>query len=252
MADYQRNLSLYVEDSQVAAGCRINLSAREVLSILPALHHVTIQDLSDLSIASLSEGRSLQVRSDDFVICSGTITEVYTHIDSGKKLTSVVFSPQLALWNASVSFSVPSGMPVRTTIEKILENSGTDLQLAGYAADNPALLRPQAFFGRAADALSVFAEMADADIFIGPAGVIVSGRNQKTPVTRIQESALLSEPIPVGKSLILSTIAVGLPLGTVAETEWKGMSYTGRIVSSFIQADNVSGPWKTELELELV
>ena len=260
MFDFHRDLHLFVNGQEIARGCRMILTARQSLNLRPALHHLEIYDLSDSSAAILSGASRLEVISGQSVLSAGEITEVYTRRASGKHLTSVVFSPGLSLWQSSVSLSLAAGMKVSDTVRALLAASvldtsavasGTTIPLAAYVAPDPVLSRPQAFFGRTCDALSMLAETADADIFISSAGVCVSGRQEREPQYTLPESDLLSEPVLTGNRMILSTSMFGWVPGMVIRTDWKGASRTGRIVSTLIQADNVSGPWKSELELEL-
>ena len=83
------------------------------------------------------------------------------------------------------------------------------------------------------------------------AGVCVSGRQAQDPQAVLPEKDLLSEPVRTGSRLIVNTAMMGWLPGMIIQVKWKGTAQTGRIVSAMIQADNVSGPWKSELELEL-
>ena len=109
----------------------------------------------------------------------------------------------------------------------------------------------QSFFGRACDALTLLAETADADAFLSPAGVAVSGRAARGPNVILSESDLLTEPLRTGNRIILSSAMLTWPLGSFLQYTWHGNTVTGRLVSRLLQADNRDGPWKSELELEI-
>ncbi len=251
MSDFTRDLHLFADGWEIGQGCRMILNALQSLTLRPALQHLEIYDLSDSSAAMLSGSSHLEVVSGKSVLSAGEITEVYTRRISGKRLTSIVFSPGLSLWQPSVSLSLSSGLKVSDTIRALLSASETQIPLAAYVAPDPVLSRPQAFFGRTCDALTCLAETVDADIFTSSAGVCVSGRQARDPQAVLPEKDLLSEPVRTGSRLIVSTAMMGWLPGMVIQVKWKGTAQTGRIVSALIQADNVSGPWKSELELEL-
>ena len=247
-----RDLHLFADGNEIAQGCHLFLAAEENLSLLPHLHHLEIEDLSDSSSALLSGARSLEVRNGNSILAFGAPVEHLTHSVSGKHLTSVVFSPGLSLWQSSVSLSLSPGMRVSETIRKLLETSGTEIPLAAFTADDFAFFRPQAFFGRACDAVSMLAESVDADAFLSSAGLCVSGRSPRAPAMIIPESALLSEPIFSGSRLLLTTFVLGWPTGAFVRVSWQGQNWAGRILSRLIQADNREGPWKSELEMEMI
>ena len=265
-----RDLHLFADGREIALGCRMALLAQETLTLRPAQHHLEIHDLSASSAALLSESRNLEVRSGHSILAFGEPAEVVTCLRSGRRLTSVVFSFGLSLWQSSISLSVSAGMKVSDTIRAILSaavpgaaarapdtsaaptaTSVPAIPLAAYTARDPVLTRPQAFFGRTCDALTLLAETADADIFLSSAGLCVSGKEERTPALFIPENTLLSEPVRTGDRLLLTTSVLGWPLGARARTELKGTELSGRPVSRLIQADNGDGPWKSELELEV-
>ena len=252
MEQFIRDLHVFLNDHEIAQGCHMLLTAQTTLTLRPALHHLDVYDLSDSSMAMLAGGGVLEVRTGISVLSRGEVTEHYTSRQKGKTITSIVFSPGLSLWSSSVSLSLSSGLKASDTMKALLAASGTGISLAAFAAEDAAFFRPQAFFGRICDALAVLAESVHADIFMAPAGVCASGRDQRAPSAAIPESSLLSVSPISGSSLILSTTMLDWLPGTVIQTKWQGSSITGRILSSLIQADNVSGPWKSELELGLV
>ena len=257
-----RDLRLYADDREIGKGCRMMLTARQDLTLRPALHHLEIIDLSDSSATMLTGAKFLEVRSGLSVLAFGEPIEVLTKTTQGKRITSAVFSPGLSLWRSSVSLSLPGGMTVTDTLRKLLaaasgiQDSGSnagfssDISLAAFTAENRVLSRPQAFFGRTCDALTLLAETVNADAFLSSAGLCVTGREAASPAFSMPESDLLSAPLMTGSHLIISVRMLTLNPGSWIRTEWKGVPYCGRIISSLIQADNHSGPWKSELELE--
>lgn len=251
MADIRRDLRLFADGQELAQGCRMTLTARLGLSLRPALHQLQIRELSESSAAMLSGARQIEVRSGNSVLAFGMLSEVLTRTSGGQRITDLVFSPGLSLWQSSVSLAVPAGMKVSETIRRLLTASGSGISLAAFAAEDVFFSRPQAFFGRTCDALSLMAETVHADAFISPAGLCISGRTQREPGLVLSKGDLLTTPIRTGNRLLLVTAMTGWQIGAFARIAWEEASWTGRLVSAFLQADNVSGLWKAELEAEL-
>lgn len=251
MPDFSRDLEIIADGNEIARGCRLRLTAETTLGLRPPLHRLEIHDLSESSAALLSGGRWLEVICGINALSVGEITEVFTRSENGQRLTTVIFSPGLSLWGSAVSLAVPAGLKVSDVLRRLLEASGTGMPLAAFAADDVCLSRPQAFFGRTCDALTLLAETADADVFFGTAGVCVSGRRPREAMYILTNRDLLSEPVLTGNRMIISTAMTGWTPGIWIEVIRQGSSRTGRIRACLVQADNREGPWKTELELEL-
>ena len=246
-----RNLRLFADGLEMAQGCRMTLTARSGVTIFPNLHRLKILDLSESSAATLSGARQIEVRSGNSILAFGRLIEALTRTSGGERITDLVFSPDFPLWQASVSLTVPAGMRASEAVLRLLIASESGMPLAAYAAMDYSPSRPQAFFGRACDALSLLAETVNADAFVSPSGLCISDRFPRNPGLFLSKADLLTEPIQTGSRLLLTTSMTSWQIGSFARVEWEGRSWTGRIVSSFLQADNVSGPWRAELELNL-
>ena len=274
---FTRDLHLFADDREIGQGCPMTLIARETLTLRPALHRLEIRNLSDSAAALLAAARYLEFRSGASVLAFGEPVDVLTHPVSGTRsgpsssaapsarseavastssaapfrLTEIVFSPGLTLWRSTVSLSMAAGLSVRDTARALLTASGAGVPLASCPTVGPALTRPQAFFGRTCDALTLLAETAEADAHLTAAGLCLSSRSRQEPSLLIPESALLTAPIQTGNRMLLTTAMLGWPLGAFARITWQGSAHTGRLVSRLIQADNREGPWQSQLELEL-
>lgn len=249
MPPFIRDLHLFADGREIAAGCPLRLEARESLTLRPALHHLEIRDLPPSPEALLARAKRVELRSGPSVLAFGEPLDCLTRTVAGRRITSLVFSPGLSLWTASLSLSLAAGMKVSDSLRAVLAACGAGVPLAAFAAEDRTLPRPQAFFGRACDALTTLAETADADVFLSPAGVCVSGRSPRDPVLILPEAALLCDPIPAGNRLIFSTSLLGWPLGAFVRISRGGRAWTGRLVSRLLQADNRDGPWRSELEM---
>jgi hypothetical protein len=54
-----------------------------------------------------------------------------------------------------------------------------------------------------------------------------------------------------GKKMILFTKVTGFRPGETMTLEWKGNTYEGLILERMTDADTISGPWNTQLLIEL-
>ena len=157
------------------------------------------------------------------------------------------FSPGLTLWESSVSLSLSAGIRLSDAVRQILKASGTGIQLVGFTGREMAFSRGQAFFGRAASALESLAAAADAFPWLSPAGLVLTGRSDRTVTLYLPADHLLSAPTAADHRILLSTAMVGWPSGAYVRYAWPGSAGEGRILSRSLDADNESGPWKSEL-----
>ena len=252
----------------------------ESMSLLPALYSLEIENLSEASEALLSAASIVEIHSgstdgsssksysinssrgvperasaslsghaDSSILASGSVLSVFPRIQSGRRILSVSFSPGWPLWQSAVSLSLTGGMRVSDTIRAILAASGTGVRLSAFLAEDRSLSRPQSFFGRACDALRLLAESVRARICLTPAGLCVVDPSLQSPTLFLPEDALRSDPVFLPGRCILSTDAVGWPLGTCLQFKWKGNSYKGLLSARMLNLDNGEGPWQSQLEV---
>ena len=250
MNQIQRELRLFADGREIGQGCHMLLQSRETLSLTLSLFLLDILDLSDSSEAQLSSAKSVELRSCGSVLGSGEILDVHSFGEKGQRFTTVIFSPLSGVWKKSVSLSLPAGMLISDAMREVLKAGGTEVSLAAFQAEDSRVSRPQSFFGRVCDVLFDLAAAADAYVFLTPAGICVQDRRPVPPTLTIPRSALLSAPDWMKGGAVLNTSVMGWPMGAWVQYEWQGTVRTGRLVSKMIDADNVTGPWKAELELE--
>ena len=227
----------------------MKMTLREEFSLLPQLFTMEIENLSESSVEKLANCREMVVRSNGSVLAVGDSIFCCPRWIDGRKVLAVSFSYGFRLWKASVSMSLAAGMKISDTIRAVLQASGTEIPMAGYTARDFALTRPQAFFGRACEALERLADSVDGRVGLTPAGVCVIGTEKVTPTVVMPEEELLSEPIFLKDRVILRTGIVGWPLGTDVKFAWKGNIRNGVIVSRMMDLDNAEGPWESQLEV---
>ena len=247
--DMRRDLHLFSDDMEIGQGCRMKVNIREEFSLMPQLFTMEIENLSDASVKLLANCREMAVRSNGSVLAMGDSIFCCPRWVDGRKVLAVSFSYGFRLWKASVSLSLAAGMKITDTIREVMKASGTGIPMAGYTARDFALSRPQAFFGRACEALERLADSVDGRIGLTPAGVCVIGTEKVTPTVMIPEEGLLSEPIFLKDRVILKTGIVGWPLGTCVQFTWKGNTWKGVIISRMLDLDNADGPWNSQMEV---
>ena len=245
----RRDLHLFADDTEIGQGCRMRITLREEFSLMPQLFHLEIENLSESSAEMLANCREMAVRSNGSVLATGDSIFCCPRWIDGRKIVSVSFSYGFRLWKASVSISLAAGMRISDTIREVLKASGTGIEMAGYTAKDFALTRPQAFFGRACDALERLADSVDGRVGLTPAGVCVIGMGEQTPTVVLPEDGLLSEPIFLKDRVILKTGIVGWPLGTGVKFRWNGADYQGVMMSRMLDLDNAGGSWESQIEV---
>jgi len=245
----RRDLHLFADDTEIGQGCRMRLALREEFSLMPQLFHLEIENLSESSAEMLANCREMAVRSNGSVLATGDSIFCCPRWIDGRKIVSVSFSYGFRLWKASVSISLAAGMRISDTIREVLKASGTGIEMAGYTAKDFALTRPQAFFGRACEALERLADSVDGRVGLTPAGVCVIGTEEVTPTVVMPEEELLSEPIFLKDRVILKTGIVGWPLGTCVRFRWNGADYQGVMMSRMLDLDNAGGSWESQIEV---
>jgi len=247
--DMRRDLHLFADDTEIGQGCRMRLTLREEFSLMPQLFHLEIENISESSAEMLANCREMAVRRNGSVLAVGDSIFCCPRWIDGRKVLAVSFSYGFRLWKASVSMSLAAGMKISDTIREVLKASGTGIEMAGYTAKDFALTRPQAFFGRACEALERLADSVDGRAGLTPAGVCVIGAGEQTPTVVMPEDGLLSEPIFLKDRVILKTGIVGWPLGTGVKFAWKGNIRKGIIVSRMMDLDNADGAWESQVEV---
>jgi len=245
----RRDLHLFADDTEIGQGCRMRLTLREEFSLMPQLFHLEIENISESSAEMLANCREMAVRRNGSVLAVGDSIFCCPRWIDGRKVLAVSFSYGFRLWKASVSMSLAAGMKISDTIREVLKASGTGIEMAGYTAKDFALTRPQAFFGRACEALERLADSVDGRAGLTPAGVCVIGAGEQTPTVVMPEDGLLSEPIFLKDRVILKTGIVGWPLGTCVRFRWNGADYQGVMMSRMLDLDNAGGSWESQIEV---
>ncbi len=249
--DFIREMTVYADGEPLAPGCRLHLTGGRDLSLKPGLFQLMAYDLTDSSITILSRAKMVEVRSGYSILASGEVCDSHTSIQRGRRITEVAFAPGMTLWKSACSITLSPGLKVTDAIKAVLQTlPSPGLSLTGFTGRNIALSRSQVFFGRTADAVTLLADTAEGEAYLGPAGLIVSGRDKHDSTLVLTSADLLSAPSPASGCVILNTRMTGWPEGSWVKYSWSGITGEGRLISRTIDADTSYGVWRSELLVE--
>jgi hypothetical protein len=271
MDNYNRTLSVFADGEPVTSSARTKLLGHEGLGLYPSLFMLKLSNLAEEDYLLLSRAREVEVKHGEVVLVSGMVSDVFRNTKRNGTETHVAVSPGLALWEAVVSVDVESGTTVSETIRRLLEASGTGIQLLSFPGEDPASIRGQAFFGRAAECIEVALtrrNVGDGSLVPGmelreavplfrrcclvPSGLCVIPK-VGLPVSIVLTEEDLQE-VPAfncGGDMILRTGPAGWTLGKYVEVRYGGLSSKGLISERLLNLDTGDGPWRVELIVEI-
>ena len=253
MEEMNRELTVFADGVPFAPGTRFRLSGKTTIGLYPSLFTLQAWNLSDADVFRLMNTRELSVLHGESCLAFGIVSDVFRQTVPEGTITTVAFSLGLNLWEATVSLSVEAGTSVSETVRRILAASGTGIQLLSFPGPDPVSSRGQAWYGRAADSVTSALYVACARPYLVPAGLCVIPAESLPATLHLTEKDLMDTPMIAdhGKKLILSTTVTGFQPGEEMTLEYGGRHYTGLILERLVEADTVSGPWMTQLLIEL-
>ena len=259
-----RTLTILADGEPVTGYARAWLLGAERLGLYPSLFMLHLWNVAEEDYLLLSRCKEVTVLHDDVVLVSGTVSDAFRHLIrpsgtfpsrgrlSGGTETLVAIAPGLKLWEAPVSLDVEAGVTVLETIRRLLEASGTGIQLLSFPGEDPVTTRGQAFFGRAAECIEEALGKAGARCCLVPSGLCV------VPVEGLPVSMVLTEEdltdVPsfnCGGDMVLRTGPVGWALGKGVEVRYGRTVNRGLISERMIHLDTGDGPWRVEVVVEL-
>ena len=115
-------------------------------------------------------------------------------------------------------------------------------------------LRGQSFLGRAADSVTSALSAVHSRPMLTPFGLMVIPPEGLPEAVRVTEKDLLDTPAFVsgGSLMILSAMVVGWRPGQTVDVSYKNIHARGIIIARGVDADTASGPWKSELLVEVL
>ena len=268
-----RSFSVMLDGKPFSFSGRMRLRGEDELSLFPALFTLELWNLPEEYFLRLFRAKMISVSHDDACLVSGSISDVFRQPAKEGVVTTVAISLGLDLWESTVSLTVPANTSLSDTIRQILAASGTGICLLADLENDSTLVRPQSFFGRAAECVSQVlarpfrstgvipseAEGSFLRAMLTPSGIITVPPDGLSEAVKITESDLTDTVAFSGGSLcgtkplaILSATVAGWRPGQTVEVQQGSVFFRGIIVSRSVDADTASGPWKSEMIVEVV
>ena len=253
MSDMNRRLTVLADGESFVTDARFRLSGRLRIGLYPSLFLLQAWNLSDGELFRLRNTKHLSVLHGDSCLASGTVSDVFQQTVPEGTVTTAAFSLGLDLWEAPVSLLVLAGVSVSETVRRLLAASGTGIQLLSFPGSDPVSFRGQAFCGRAAECIAEVLSSASARGYLVPAGLCVIPADPLPATLHLSEKDLTDQPVTAdgGKKWILSTTVTGFQPGEEMTLEADGMTCAGLILERRTEADTASGPWETQLLVEV-
>ena len=251
MDNSERTLSVFADGEPVTSSARTRLIGHEGLRLYPFLFMLNLLNLAEEDYLLLSRAREVEVKYREVVLVSGIVSDVFRNAKKNGTETHVAVSPGLDLWEAVVSVDVEAGVSVSETVRRLLEASGTGIQLLSFPGEDPVSTRGQAFFGRTAECIEVALSKCGARCCLVYSGILVIPK-EGLPVSMVLTEEDLQEAPAFngGGDMILRTGTAGWTLGKFVEVRYGGMSSTGLISERLLNQDTGDGPWRVELVVE--
>ena len=246
-----RSLTVLADGERVNGLCRVSVTGRETLDLDPLPFILRVWNPDDSAHAMLAAAKTVTVLREDSLLAAGRVAGVYRRTMPEGMITEVVFSPNLALWEAPVSLSVEAGASVSETVQRILNASGTGIRLLTCAGPDPVFSRGQAVHGRAAECINDVLSAVPERGYMTEAGLCAVPAEGLPVSLTLTESDLTDVPVFIEGKMILRTEPVGWPLGKRAKVKWKNESAEGLVTERSIDADNMTGSWQAEIILEM-
>ena len=252
MPNLDRSLEILADGEPIDTFGRACLSGKEKLGLFPMLWMLRLWNLSEENFLRLSRAKEVSVSQDELVLASGTIADVFRRLTLEGTVTHVCFSLNLPLWNAQVSLSVEAGATVSETVRRLLEASGTGVQLLSFPGEDRVVERGQAFFGRAAECVEEALSAVGAKGYMVPAGLCVVPAEGVPVSVRLTEKDLLNAPSAAAGGLaVLRTGTIGWSVGKGISVSWESKQAAGIILERAVEADTQSGLWQAEMLMEV-
>ena len=244
----ERMLTILADGEPVSGYARARLIGTERLGLYPSLFMLHLWNMAEEDYLALSRSREVTVMHEDAVLVSGTVSDAFRSRGKSGTEAHIAIAPGLKLWEGLVSLDVEADVTVSETVRRLLEASGTGIQLLSFPGEDPATTRGQAFFGRSAECIEEALGKAGARCCLVSSGLCVIPR-EGLPVSMIlTEEDLTDVPsFNCGGDMVLRTGPAGWTLGKGVEVRFGGMVNRGLISERMLSLDTGDGPWRVEL-----
>ena len=219
------------------------------MALMPDLFELDVYNFPNRDLNTLRNAKVIAVCGDGMSsLCEGKLEEIYTHIDSGKSITTILISDGMDFWKSSISLSIAGGNSVESTIRKIVASCTNPAKIVSYIAQDMRLIRGQVFHGRAADYVSTLAKSVGARAFMVRNGISIVRRGAYSMSVNLSEDDMpdgVSEAN--GAFIVRLRDIVAYPVGQMAIIENRRAQY--RIICQSFECDTQQGAWTTSLIL---
>ena len=248
-----RQLKVFCDGKSFAIGTRFHLSGKVSIGLYPSLFLLDAWNLQEQDYLKLSNTKALAVYREDSCLAFGRVSDVFRRTAPEGTITSAAFSLGLDLWESQVSLSIEAGVSMSETVRRLLAASDTGISLLSLPGEDPVCPRPQAFLGRVADCIPAILSTASARAYLVPAGLCVIPADSLPATLHLTALDLTDRPAYAdrGRKLILSTSVTGFQPGEELTLDYGGKIASGIILERMVDADTSSGPWSTQLLIEL-
>ena len=211
MKELTRALEVFTDGEPFSPGTHFHLYGKTSADLFPSLFTLECANLKEASVTRLMNSSSLRIEHAGSCIAYGNISDVFRRTAPEGTITVVAFSHGLDLWELPVSLSVEAGVSVSETVRRILDASGTGVQLLSFPGEDRIVSRSQAFCGRAADCIAEALTAVSAKAYLVPAGLCIIPKDPLPATLHLTAKDLTDSPMLAdrGKKLILSTIMAG-------------------------------------------
>ena len=262
-----RTLAILADGEPVTGYARAKLIGTERLGLYPSLFMLDLWNVAEEDYLMLSRCKVVTVMHGKSILVSGSMSDVFRNRHlirpsgtfptrerlDGSMITHVAISPGLNLWEAPVSLSVEAGVTVSETVRRLLNASGTGIQLLSFPDVDPVMTRGQAFFGRAAECIEEVMGKVGSSCCLVPSGLCVIPKNGLPIIMVLTEEDLTDVPsFNCGGEMVLRTKPAGWTLGKGVKVIYGGTVTRGLITERMLNLDTGEGPWRVELVVRRV
>ncbi len=244
----ERILTILADGEPVTGYARARLLGTERLGLYPSLFMLHLWNVAEEDYLALSRSREVMIMHEDVVLVSGTVSDAFRSRGKSCMEAHIAIAPGFKLWEVLVSLDVEADVTVSETVRRLLEASGTGIQLLSFPGEDPATTRGQAFFGRSAECIEEALGKAGARCCLVPSGLCVIPKEGPPVSMVLTEEDLTDVPsFNCGGDVVLRTGPAGWTLGKGVEVRYGGTVSRGLISERMINLDTGDGPWRVEL-----
>ena len=243
-----RPMSLYANGVKIVDQRRMRLRGRTTMNLRPDMWELTLFMLTDEEKASVQSATMLSVEGEEqSTLCSGKIDEVFTHLDNGKDLTTVIITDGMDFYTSSVSLSLSAGVSLQQTVRTLASRCSSPVPVTVACSRDMPLYRGQAFHGKTVEYIDPLAKSLAARAYYSRGGLYVISRGMDSDPIIFRDGDLKQGLFVANGAYVVEPVQMkGYAIGRlVAVPDYTATKF--RLLAQTVEADNYDGPWKTEL-----